>query len=308
MSDQIAQAAPPTRYALGAAFGVSAVCIWATWIAVTRHGVTTTLSVYDLTMLRFGAAGALLLPVVLRKGLALERLGPWRLATLVCGAGAPYVLVAASGLRLAPAAHAGALLPGSMPMFVAALAAVLMNERFSTARKLGYALIACGVLAIVFGTAPLADGALGHLLLLGAAFIWACYALALRASRLESLHAAALVSTGSLVIYLPIYFLVFGGRAFDAPLSDVLFQTLFQGVLVSVVALYFFGKAIELLGASAGAAFAALTPPMAALLAVPILGEIPSPIEQAALLCVSFGVYLASGGRLPDLAARLRRG
>jgi drug/metabolite transporter (DMT)-like permease len=305
MSEQAADAAPPSRYAMGALFGVAAVCVWATWIAVTRLGVTTTLSVYDLTMLRFGAAGALLLPVVLRKGLALERLGPWRLLALICGAGAPYVLVAASGLRLAPAAHAGALLPGAMPMFVAALAAVLTKERFSASRKLGYALIAAGVAAILLATAPLADGALGHMLLLTAAFIWACYAIVLRAARIDSLHAAALVASGSLVLYLPVYFALFGLRAFDAPLHDILFQTLFQGVLVSIVALYFFGKAIELLGASAGAAFAALTPPMAALLAVPILGEIPSPIEAAALLCVSFGVYLASGGRPPS---RLRRG
>ncbi|MBY6241696.1 DMT family transporter [Methylosinus sp. Sm6] len=307
MSEQIAEAAPPARYAMGALFGVSAVCVWATWIAVTRLGVTTTLSVYDLTMLRFGAAGALLAPVVLRKGLALERLGPWGLLMLVCGAGAPYVLVAASGLRLAPAAHAGALLPGAMPMFVAALAAVLTRERFSASRKLGYGLIAAGVAAIALGTAPLADGALGHVLLLGAAFIWACYTIVLRAARLDSLHAAALVATGSLLLYGPIYLAAFGARALEAPLHDVLFQTLFQGVLVSIVALYFFGKAIELLGASAGAAFAALTPPMAALLAVPILGEIPSLVEQAALLCVSLGVYLASGGRLPDVLPRRGR-
>jgi drug/metabolite transporter (DMT)-like permease len=299
MSEDVAEATAPPRYATGALFGVAAVCIWATWIAVTRLGVTTTLSVYDLTMLRFGAAGALLFPVVLRKGLALERLGVWRLLVLICGAGAPYVLVAASGLRLAPASHAGALLPGAMPMFVALLALVLTKERFTPTRKLGYALIASGVGAIVFATASLGESALGHLLLLSAAFIWACYAIALRASRLDALHAAALVSTGSFILYLPIYFTLFGMRAFDAPIGDILFQTLLQGVLVSIVALFLFGKAIELLGASAGAAFAALTPPMAALLAVPILGEIPTPAEQAALLAVSAGVYLASGGTLP---------
>ncbi|HEY8260295.1 MAG TPA: DMT family transporter [Methylosinus sp.] len=304
MSEQVVQSAATPRYAKGAFFGLAAVCIWATWIAVTRLGVTTTLSVYDLTMLRFGAAGLLLFPVALHKGLALERLGVSRLLLLICGAGAPYVLVAASGLRLAPASHAGALLPGAMPMFVAVLAALLTKERFTASRKLGYGLIAAGVAAILVATAPLAGGSQGHLLLLSAAFIWACYAIVLRSAGIDSLHAAALVSTGSFALYLPIYFALFGGQAFAAPLQDLLFQTLFQGVLVSIVALYFFGKAIELLGASAGAAFAALTPPMAALLAAPILGEIPSPIEQAALLSVSLGVYLASGGRLPFFGRR----
>ncbi|MBG0809157.1 DMT family transporter [Methylosinus sp. H3A] len=309
MSEEIVESAPQTaRYATGAMFGVSAVTIWATWIAVTRLGVTTTLSVYDLTMLRFGAAGVLLFPVVLRKGIALERLGALRLLILVCSAGAPYVLVAASGLRLAPAAHAGALLPGSMPLFVALLSAVLTRERFTSSRLIGYALIAIGGAAIAGPTAfSLGETQLGHLLLLSAAFIWACYAIVLRASGLESLHAAALVSTGSLILYAPVYFAFHGLHGLDAPLRDIVIQTLFQGVMVSVVALFLFGKGIEILGASAGAAFSALVPPMAALIAIPILGETPSLVEQIALLCVSIGVYLASGGKAPRLHM-LRRG
>ncbi|MBU3888128.1 DMT family transporter [Methylosinus sp. KRF6] len=303
MSEEVAEGAPQTaRYATGAMFGVSAVTVWATWLVVTRLGVTTTLSVYDLTMLRFGAAGLLLFPIVLRKGLALEWLGPLRLLILVCSAGAPYVLVAASGLRLAPVAHAGALLPGSMPLFVALLSFLLTHERFAASRLIGYALIAIGGAAIAGPTAvSFGDTQIGHILLLVAAFIWAGYAIVLRASGLDSLHAAALVSTGSLILYGPVYLAFHGLHGMDAPLRDIVIQTLFQGVMVSIVALFLFGKGIELLGASAGAAFSALVPPMAALIAIPLLGETPSLIEQIALLCVSLGVYLASGGRAPSL-------
>lgn len=303
MSEEVAEGAPQTaRYATGAMFGLSAVTVWATWLVVTRLGVTTTLSVYDLTMLRFGAAGLLLFPIVLRKGLALERLGPLRLLILVCSAGAPYVLVAASGLRLAPVAHAGALLPGSMPLFVALLSFLLTHERFGASRLIGYALIAIGGAAIAGPTAvSFGDTQIGHILLLVAAFIWAGYAIVLRASGLDSLHAAALVSTGSLILYGPVYLAFHGLHGMDAPLRDIVIQTLFQGVMVSIVALFLFGKGIELLGASAGAAFSALVPPMAALIAIPLLGETPSLIEQIALLCVSLGVYLASGGRAPSL-------
>ena len=121
----------------------------------------------------------------------------------------------------------------------------------------------------------------------------------LRASRLDSLHAAALVSTGSLILYLPIYLAFHGLRGVGRAIARHCDPDLVPGRLVSIVALFLFGKAIEMLGASAGAAFAALMPPMAALIAIPILGEIPSLVEQAALLAVSLGVYLASGGRLP---------
>ncbi|CAN2535317.1 hypothetical+protein [Methylocapsa aurea] len=310
MSEGIVEGAPRTaRYATGAMFGVCAVTIWATWIVVTRLGVTTTLSVYDLTMLRFGAAGVLLFPVVLRKGLALERLGPLRLLILVCSAGAPYVLVAASGLKLAPVAHAGALLPGSMPLFVALLSWLLTKERFTASRLTGYALIALGGATIAGpGAFSLGETQIGHILLLSAAFIWACYAIVLRASRLDSLHAAALVSTGSLILYGPVYLAFHGLHGMDAPLRDIVTQALFQGVMVSIVALFLFGKGIEILGASAGAAFSALVPPMAALIAIPILGEVPTLAEQVALLAVSLGVYLASGGKLPGAWRRMRKG
>jgi drug/metabolite transporter (DMT)-like permease len=103
MNDKLVQAAThKAQYAKGAFFGLAAVCVWATWISITRLGVTTSLTVYDLTMLRFATAGILLAPVVIRKGWALDRLGWPRLAVLVSGAGAPYVLVASSGCGSRP--------------------------------------------------------------------------------------------------------------------------------------------------------------------------------------------------------------
>jgi hypothetical protein len=60
---------------LGRVFGCAAVSIWAGWSVVTRLAVTTGLDAWDVAALRFGVAGVLLAPVVVRKGLALDRLG-----------------------------------------------------------------------------------------------------------------------------------------------------------------------------------------------------------------------------------------
>ena len=92
----------------------------------------------------------LLLPYVLRKGLALERLGWIGLAAIVLGGGAP-VLLANAGLMFAPAAHAGALFPGVMPLMVALLAAVVLHEPFTGAKKIGFVLILLGVFGIAWG-------------------------------------------------------------------------------------------------------------------------------------------------------------
>ena len=106
------------HYLRGAMFGLAAVSIWAGWSAMTRLAVITNLDAWDIPVLRFGVAGLLLLPIVIRRGLALDRLGWPGLAALIVGTGAPYALVVALGLRFAPAYDAGALNPGCMPLFV----------------------------------------------------------------------------------------------------------------------------------------------------------------------------------------------
>ena len=65
---------------------------------------------------------------MVRRGLALDRLGWLGLAGIIAGNGAPYALVATEGLHFAPAYDGGALNPAMMPLFVALIAATLLRE------------------------------------------------------------------------------------------------------------------------------------------------------------------------------------
>jgi len=286
-----------SRYLAGALYGLSAILIWAGWMSVTRLGISTSLTAADITMLRFGTAGILLLPVVIRHGLGLARLRWWQLAIMVGGAGAPYAMIASSGLRYAPAADAGVLIPGVMPLFVAILAVTLLGEKIGASRKAGYGMILLGVLAIA-GMAVLVPGqrTIGHVLFLTASFMWAGYTIVLRRAGLAPLHAAALVSVGSGIIFLPFYVWLRGTALATVPMNDILLQAVFQGVFATILSLYLFGKTVALLGASGGAAFGALVPALAALLAIPVLGERPSVTDWLGIASVTAGVYLASGG------------
>jgi drug/metabolite transporter (DMT)-like permease len=80
------QASP--HYLRGAVFGLAGVSIWAGWSAITRLAIITNLDAWDIPALRFGVAGLLLLPIVIRRGLALDRLGWSGLAGLIVGTGA----------------------------------------------------------------------------------------------------------------------------------------------------------------------------------------------------------------------------
>ena len=290
-----------SHYLNGAFFGFAAVSIWASWSVVTRLAVTTNLDAWDIVALRFGVAGVLLSPVLVRRGLASDRLG-WRgLSLLIAGLGAPYVLVAAGGLRFAPASDQGALNPGCMPLFVVLIASIVLGEKLSIPRKLGLSLIVAGAVIIVAYQegAPLGTSrTLGDALFLFAAFLTACGTVVIRRAKLDPLHATALVSTGSLVIYLPVYLAMFGIRLALLPPADLAVQAVFQGILVTIVSFLLYVRAIAILGASGGATFGALVPALSALFAIPLLGEWPTDADWVGIVLISAGVYLASGGPL----------
>ena len=42
------------QFVIGAIYAIAAVAIWAGWLVTMRVGVTTTLTAFDLTALRFG--------------------------------------------------------------------------------------------------------------------------------------------------------------------------------------------------------------------------------------------------------------
>jgi drug/metabolite transporter (DMT)-like permease len=290
-----------SSFVRGALYGLAAVSIWAAFIVVSRLGVRTSLTPWDVAAIRFCTAGVLLLPYLIKKGLAFDRLGLVGLAAISIGCGAPMVLLVNAGLLFAPAAHGGALFPGVMPLMVAVLAAVILKETFTRQKSIGLVLIVLGAIMIVWATGGTLGTRqnVGHVLFLGAGLAWAGYTVAMRRAGLDGLHAAAIAAVASLVFYLPGYAALSSGSLFSAPVGDVVLQSIVQGILTAIVALFLYGRMVSILGATAGAAFVALTPATTALLAIPVLGEWPSPTDWLAIAVISTGVYLLSGGPLP---------
>jgi threonine/homoserine efflux transporter RhtA len=81
--------------------------------------------------------------------------------------------------------------------------------------------------------------------------------------------------------------------------ADLTFQVIFQGIVVTIISLVLYGRAVLILGASGGSAFGALVPALSALLAIPLLGEWPTASGWVGVVLISAGVYLASGAPLP---------
>lgn len=278
----------------GIAAALLTVAIWTGWIIATRHAVTGHFDAASLALMRYAIPALMFAPWWLRRGLLPRSAGLGTLLMMIVGAGAPFFFVVATGMRFAPAADIGALLPGTMPLFVALFGASLFSEHIAGSRWVGFAVIAAGVGFIAADTVSVGGTAWrGHLLFLAGASLWALYTHAYRRSGLDARHAAGIVGVWSTLAVLPVLAAT-GSPALQAPAGEIAVQMLFA-FLSGVVALTAYSLAVSRLGASAAAAFSALVPALVALAAIPVLGEVPSMLTLAAVVLVGIGVLVGSG-------------
>jgi drug/metabolite transporter (DMT)-like permease len=282
--------------ALGYAAIISAVTIWGAWVALTRYAVIGSLTPASVTLLRVGIPAILLLPVLFRIGVwPKSRTVPFLFCIL--GAGAPFLLIIGNGMRFAPTADVGPLVPGTMPLIVAVLSVILFKEKLGWARAIGFALCLAGVLTIAGRSILSFSGStsFGHLLLVTAAFCWACYTVAFRLVGVTAIEMAALVSFWSALAILPFGIPPLLDALNKGAHGDIIVQALIQGLGSGLIALVLYNIGIARLGASRAAAFVALVPALATLIAIPLLKEIPDLASIIGVVTTGAGVLLASG-------------
>lgn len=294
----------PARTA-GIAAALFAVAVWAAWIPITRLGVVSQLSAWDVAALRFGVAGLVLAPVLLRRW----REVPWRrvgaLTALVAGAGVPYLLTFGTGLTIANSGQGAVLGPGANSALVALLAFAAFRERPSRQRATGLAVTLAGVALVIFHDLALGGVRLGGFaLILAASSLWATYTVASRALHLEPVLNAAVVCVLNALLYMPFY-LASGGaaRLAAAPAGDVWLQAVYQGVITSVFALIAYAFAVHRLGPTVASSFTPLSPVLAAVFGWLLLGDALDGATAAGLALVALGVLVAS--RAPARRAAL---
>jgi drug/metabolite transporter (DMT)-like permease len=169
------------------------------------------------------------------------------------------------------------------------------GERPGPARLAGLALVVVGLVLVGWpGVGSAGERTwLGDLFFVLGGVLWGLFTVLARRWQVDPLRATAMVWTLALV-YLPIYAAFAGSRLLQAPRGEVVFQALYQGVGVAIVALALYSWSIRVLGASFASLFMPLVPVLGMLLAVPVLGEIPARIQLVGVLGVSVGMALAA--------------
>ena len=293
------------RLALGAAAAVAAMLIYGGQFVVSRWSMQRTLSPWDLAAVRFTVAGLLCLPFVLRRGAGVSG---GRLLVLAAAVGAPYTLILFAGLSLAPAAHGAIIVTGGTPVLSALLTWIWLGERPRTTLVAGSLAIVAGLILVSMPGLRAAAGSrvwLGDLCFAGAGVLWALYTVCARRWQVEPLRVTAAVWALAL-LYVPLYAVLAGGRLVQAPRGEIAFQAVYQGVGVAITALVLYSWAIRILGAPVASLFMPLTPVFGVLLAVPILGEVPSAVQVLGMLAVLGGMVVASSrprGQMPARAS-----
>ncbi|MBC3919335.1 DMT family transporter [Undibacterium sp. CY18W] len=282
---------------MGILYGLVVAIIWGAQPVVATFGYRASLTILDLTLLRFTVSGLVMLPLFLRRGVWNAGGTGWpRALVLLLLAGPLYNMVLVGGLHWAPASHSSLIYPAFTPLFTSILARLMLGRQ-DRIPLFGLGLLVLGVLVVKIGSvlqAPAqvyADAWRGDLLFMLAALMWSFYTVLMRRWNTDPLSVVSVIQVGAL-LYVPVYFLFEGGALFDKDLVAIAVQAGYQGLLVSVVSVLLFNLAVKQMGAKASM-FTALMPLVGVSLAIVVLGEAMSLSLLAGALLISGGLFLS---------------
>ena len=310
---------------VGLVAAVVTVTIWTSFIVIARASADPArggvLNPFDIAYTRIWGASLVLLPWgwwLVRRDRRIQPaagsllgLSPLPLRqTLTVGVfgGLLYAMLAYSGFVFAPAAHASVLMPGSLPLWTALMAVLLLGDRISATRALGLALIVGGDLLV--GGASLLhalDGSgvwRGDVLFILASVVWSFYSVMARRYALDAVRATIGITALAFVVYVPVYTVLLllhwvPGKVLVAPWHDVAFQMFFQGIGSVVLSGIAFTKMIQHFGPVRSTMITALVPGLSAISAALFLGEPLVWNLLAGLALVTFGIVFGVRASAP---------
>ncbi|MCL4766736.1 MAG: DMT family transporter [Hyphomicrobiaceae bacterium] len=284
------------RFNLGVICGLMAAAIWGGGAVVSRHLVTTSLDVWDITLLRYAGCFpvALLLVLVLGERVRLA-IGWPRVAVQLLLAGPLYHALVVAGYRHATAGSGALLLSGLLPVLALGLTCALAGAPPSRAAAGGITAVLAG-LAIFSGHAGAAGvSPSGVLIFATAALAWALLNECVRRWQVDPLKLTVTLALFS-PLFAPVYLLGRPSLGLSAPPADMLLQTAYHGWLVAIGATALFFASVRLAGAPVAAILQTLSPAFSAGLGAAILGE-PLELAQVAGLALALvGVLVTIRG------------
>ncbi len=275
---------------MGYVYVAITMCIWGGFTITSRLNAIWHISAWDITALRFGLAFCILMPILIYKKDTkfLFKKEPFILAML---GGVVYCLTSYSAFHYVPAAHAAIFLNGCIPLTTAVAAYLLFKEPFEKHTWVSLSIMLCaisGMSFLMYRETGVAFG-FGDFLFFLSAVWWGIFTVLLKQWKLSAWHAMTGVAIWSAIVYIPVYLLFLPKNLADATFAHLAIQTVFHGIFVVMIATLAYIEAIKRLGAFQTGSIVTLAPFIAAIIAVPLLGESLSLAMICGLIGMGFG-------------------
>jgi len=270
----------------GVIAGLMVVMIWSGWIIISKWGLSRALTVWDVTGIRFASAGLLVLIYALVSKYSLKSLFtlPIIASSLACGS--LYVCASLIGLLMSDAANTGVIINGTLPIMCACILYLWNKTRLLAPQYIGIVLILVANFLLFTSAGGATLSALLWLLL--ATFFLAFYSTSVKMWKINLKAIMIAVPLINAVVFTPIWFFL-PSNLMTAPLTEIALQAFYQGIVVSIIALFFMTYAITKLGAVSASTIMALVPIMSAFLATLFL-------QQEITLQVGISIVICSLG------------
>jgi drug/metabolite transporter (DMT)-like permease len=261
--------------------------------------VTERFPVFLASELRFAVASVVLIPILVRYRKQIVMTKKLAISLFLQSFTGIFLfsIFLLYGLRFTSPTDAG-IITGSTPVVLCVLAAVFLRERISIAKAAAIAVTAAGIILLHLpGLAP--HGELhrmlaGNLLVFGAVIGESLFTIfgKRRDVDLPPIITAAFVSVIGLALFaLPA---AYEAASFDfsAVRADGWIAIIYSGIVVTVVAFFFWFRGIARVLGSTAAVFTGAMPVSAVVLSAAILGEDVGLSHLAGIVCVCAGIIL----------------
>lgn len=273
----------------GYLFTFITMCIWGAFGLMARMNAYWQIQIWDVLLLRFGIAAAVLLPVLWWKK-DYRFLFDFKMVILALTGSIGYCVFVYSGFFYAPVAHGVVFLNGTFPLFAALIGYLMLRQPIDRQTGIGLSII---VITLLFMTVSMiiGDGHFGRgdLMFIASGLCWGLFSVLLRKWSFSAWHIMCGVAIWSAIIYTLIY-VCFVTPAFDQvkPLY-LAFQGIFHSIFVVIIATLTYAKAVAQIGIFKAGSIANLAPFIASIIAVPLLGEMLNTTLVIGLIGMALG-------------------
>jgi len=276
----------------GLCAGLAVVMIWSGWIIISKWGLSHALTVWDVTGVRFLTAASIVLMYALISKSSLKAIFTPKIIICSLCCGAFYVCASLIGLLMSDAANTGVIINGTLPIMCAAILFVWKKGRLNTTQYIGVVLILVANFLLFTSTGGATFSALLWLLL--AAFFIAFYSVSMKIWLINIKTIMISVPIINALFFTPIW-LFLPSHLSVAPINEIILQGAYQGIVVSIIALFCMTYSINKLGAVSASTIMALVPIVSVLLAMMFLEQLMTIQMLISIVICSLGIACYSG-------------